>query len=63
MSKKITPEQRELRWLVLSGIMCGLGLGTKYNGIVDFFVLTAFVPVLYAGLKPTAIPIFYLTPV
>lgn len=44
-----------LRWLddggrmwhlVLSGIFCGLAMGTKYNGIVPFVVLSLFVPYL-----------------
>ena len=42
--------------LITSGIMCGLGLGTKYNGLITFFLLTFFVPFLYAryagGKKP-----------
>lgn len=39
------------RYLILSAVFCGLALGTKYNGIIDFLILTAFVPVLYAGMK------------
>ncbi len=37
------------RWgqLILSAVFCGLGLGTKYNGIILCFVLTAFVPLFY----------------
>ena len=33
--------------LVFSAILCGLGLGTKYNGIIVLFLLTLFVPVVY----------------
>lgn len=40
-----------LRWLVLAAALCGLAMGTKYNGVMDFCLLTAFVPVLYAGMK------------
>lgn len=40
-----------LRWLIIAAVSCGLAMGTKYNGVVDFCILTAFVPVLYAGLK------------
>ena len=39
------------RWLLLAAVSCGLAMGTKYNGAVDFCILTAFVPVLYAGMK------------
>lgn len=41
----------KMRWLVLAAVFCGLAMGTKYNGVVDFCILTAFVPVLYAGMK------------
>ena len=37
-----------LRYLIYSGIMCGLALGIKYNGLVTLFVLTLFVPYLYS---------------
>jgi hypothetical protein len=36
------------KYLILSGIMCGLGLGTKYNGLITFFLLTLFIPFLYS---------------
>lgn len=32
------------RFLILSAISCGLGMGTKYNGLVALFLLTLFVP-------------------
>ncbi|EFK08379.1 dolichyl-phosphate-mannose-protein mannosyltransferase [delta proteobacterium NaphS2] len=38
----------QLRYLVLSATMCGLALGTKYNGLLVFFLLTLFVPYLYS---------------
>ena len=34
-------------YLVLSAILCGLGLGTKYNGMIVLFLLTLFVPIVY----------------
>ncbi len=37
----------KLSWLVLSAICCGLALGTKYNGLITLFILTAFTPVIY----------------
>lgn len=33
--------------LVVAGIFCGLALGTKYNGLIVLFLLTAFVPFIY----------------
>jgi hypothetical protein len=41
------------RFLIYSGIMCGLALGTKYNGLVTLVILTLFVPLLYSrhGIK------------
>lgn len=37
----------KVKLLVLSALFCGLGLGTKYNGLITFFLLTLFVPFLY----------------
>jgi 4-amino-4-deoxy-L-arabinose transferase-like glycosyltransferase len=33
-----------LKYLIWSGILCGLALGTKYNGLVALAILTLFVP-------------------
>jgi hypothetical protein len=35
------------RNLLLSAVFCGLAIGTKYNGLITFFLLTLFVPVIY----------------
>jgi len=40
-------ETEKSRWLILSALMCGLALGTKYNGLVSLFLLTLSVPILY----------------
>jgi len=37
-----------VRFLVYSAIMCGLGLGTKYNALITFFLLTLFVPFFHS---------------
>ncbi|MGD2125162.1 MAG: glycosyltransferase family 39 protein [Desulfobacteraceae bacterium] len=37
-----------LRFLTVSALMCGLALGTKYNALVTFFLLTLFVPYFYS---------------
>ena len=38
----------KLRFLLLSGGLCGLAIGTKYVGLITFFLLTLFVPFLYS---------------
>ena len=40
------------KYLLLSGVLCGLALGTKYNGLVTFFLLSVFVPVVYLRSHP-----------
>jgi len=37
-----------IRLLLLSACSCGLAMGTKYNGLVVFFLLTLSVPFLYS---------------
>ena len=39
------------RYLVFSAIFCGLCLGTKYNGLISFFLLTSFVPLYYIRVR------------
>ncbi len=59
------------RWplLAASAVCCGLAMGTKYNGLVVCFLLTAFVPCLYSAMqkrggrlfwKPIGLGILYL---
>lgn len=38
---------RQLRHLLLAGFCCGLGIGTKYNGLLVLFILTVLVPILF----------------
>ena len=38
----------KIKLLILSAVFCGLGLGTKYNGLIVLFLLTLFAPFLYA---------------
>jgi 4-amino-4-deoxy-L-arabinose transferase-like glycosyltransferase len=33
--------------LIMSALWCGLALGTKYNGLIVFFLLSCFVPFIY----------------
>ena len=40
-----------MRILLFSAILCGLALGTKYNGLVTLFLLTLFIPYLYSRYK------------
>lgn len=36
------------RYLILSGILGGLAVGTKYNGLITLLLLTLFIPYLYS---------------
>ena len=40
-------ETKQRRYLLLAGICCGLGIGTKYNGLLVLFILTFMVPLLF----------------
>jgi hypothetical protein len=44
-------EQYQIKYLILSAIFCGLALGTKYNGLLVFFLLTLFVPFAYSRMQ------------
>jgi len=37
-----------IKFLIFSGILCGLALGTKYNGLITLLLLTLFIPFIYA---------------
>jgi hypothetical protein len=39
------------RPLIISGVFCGLALGTKYNGLVGLFLLGLFVTFVYARVR------------
>lgn len=41
----------EIKFLLLSGIMCGLALGTKYNALITLFIITGFIPIIYSHYK------------
>ena len=43
--------QFKLRYLLYSGVWCGLALGTKYNGLIVLFLLTVFVPFIYSKIR------------
>lgn len=36
-----------IRYLLLSALSCGLAMGTKYNGLIVFFLMSCFVPLSY----------------
>ncbi|MBN1932228.1 MAG: glycosyltransferase family 39 protein [Desulfobacterales bacterium] len=40
--------QFKLKYLIISSVYCGLALGTKFNGLIVFFLLTLFVPFIYS---------------
>ena len=37
----------DFKYLLLSAIFCGLALGTKYNGLLTLFILTAMIPLVF----------------
>jgi hypothetical protein len=37
----------KLKYLIISAVCCGFALGTKYNGLIVFFLLTLFIPFIY----------------
>jgi len=39
----------QINFLLLAAICCGLALGTKYNGLIVFFILTLFIPFAFIG--------------
>lgn len=39
------------KYLIYSGIFCGLALGTKYNGLLSFTVLSLMIPFIYSRLS------------
>jgi hypothetical protein len=43
----------KLKSLVASAICCGLALGTKYNALICFFLLTLFTVFIYSRLSPS----------
>ena len=47
------------KFLILSAVMCGLAMGTKYNGLVTFCLLTLFVPFLYSRYARVGKPGFF----
>ena len=38
----------KIKYLLISAVSCGLALGTKYNGLILFFLLTLFIVFLHA---------------
>jgi len=39
----------EQRFLMVSALCCGMAMGTKYNGLISFFLLTLFVPFIHSS--------------
>ncbi len=48
-----------MRYLILSGIFCGLAVGTKYNGLIALLLLTLFIPYLYSRCAQQGEPRFF----
>lgn len=47
-------KQFQFRWLFFSAVCCGLALSTKYNGLITYFLLTTFTPLLYLNSRKSA---------
>jgi 4-amino-4-deoxy-L-arabinose transferase-like glycosyltransferase len=41
-------KQFRLRYLIFSAVLCGLALGTKYNGIILLLIMACMVPIVYS---------------
>ena len=48
-----------MRYLILSAILCGLAVGTKYNGLITLLLLTFFVPYSYSKCAQQRKPSFF----
>lgn len=48
-----------MKFLILSSISCGLAMGTKYNGLITFFLLTFFIPFVYSRYAQNKKPDFF----
>ena len=42
-----------IKYLIISAVFCGLGLGTKYNGLIGLFLLSLFIPFVYSRYHPS----------
>jgi hypothetical protein len=47
------------RYLIFSGILCGLAAGTKYSGLITLLLLSLFVPYLYSKCAQDKRPGFF----
>ncbi|WP_319525647.1 phospholipid carrier-dependent glycosyltransferase [uncultured Desulfosarcina sp.] len=44
------------RYLVISGLFCGLALGTKYNGLITLLIMAVLVPISFSQKKNKRLP-------
>jgi 4-amino-4-deoxy-L-arabinose transferase-like glycosyltransferase len=49
----------QTKFLIFSAIMCGLGLGTKYNALITLLLLTLFIPFAYSRYREGPKPGFF----
>ncbi len=47
----------KIKHLFWAGAWCGLAMGTKYNGLIIFFLLSLFAPFLYSRCRGNASPL------
>lgn len=48
-------DTNKIKFLSYSAVFCGLGLGTKYNGLIVLLILTMLVPILFLRSNPQSI--------
>ena len=51
----------QLKFLIISALFSGLAMGTKYNGLITFFLLALFVSFVYSSFGPEKKAGFYIS--
>lgn len=51
-------ENFRIKYLIYSGIACGLALGTKYSSLITFVLITLFIPFIYSRFSKNKKTIF-----
>lgn len=52
-------ENFRIKYLIYSGIMCGLALGTKYNSLITYLLIALFIPFIYSRFSKNKKTIFF----
>lgn len=49
----------QFKFLIIASVFCGLAMGTKYNGLITFVLLTLSIPFLYSRANPSGKSSFF----